>query len=128
MVFNFRDPIPAEPHLLLTDQPMNQINDLIGQVHIIRKHQILLMVLDFVVNLLITIRRKRGIADQHLIQDDSDGPPIHGLSVSRLSQHFRRDVVGCAHCAVGQLPVSLVPPFDFGQVFQVDFRFGEGEL
>ena len=53
----------------------------------------MLPVHDFLVGVLRRLGAERGVADQHLVHDDAQAPPVAGGRVSGLKEYFRRDVV-----------------------------------
>ncbi len=44
---------------------------------------------------------KGGLPDEHLVQQDSQGPPVHALPVPLVEEHLRGDVLGRAAESVG---------------------------
>lgn len=70
-------------------------------MHLGRKIQVLLMMLNFVVNLLVIFASKGCVANKHLVYNDSQRPPIYQLSITHSSQHLRRNVIWSAHCTIG---------------------------
>ena len=53
------------------------------------------------------LREEGRVAHQHLVEDDSQGPPVNGLVVALLLEHLRGNVVGGPHGAERELPVPL---------------------
>lgn len=61
---------------------------------------------------MLRFRRRAGqkgrLADQHLVQDDADAPPVAQLRVAAALQHFRRNVVGRPDQRVGQTALVVL--------------------
>ena len=51
------------------------------------------------------------VAHEHLVEDDSDRPPVDGFVVALSLEDFRSNVIWCSDCAVRELPVPLEQRF-----------------
>lgn len=64
-----------------------------------------LALLDEVVHLVLVAVEERGDAHDHLVNQDTKRPPVHGVVVSVTNQHLGRKVLGSAAETVGKLTV-----------------------
>lgn len=51
-------------------------------------------------------------ADDHLIDEDAEGPPVQGMVMAGTKNHLRRQVLRCAAEGVRLLPLRI---FDLGE-------------
>lgn len=72
MSLDFKHSISAKSNLLISEEATDKINYFLGKIDFSRKMQELFMVLNFVINFFIIVRRKRGIANKHFIKHDSN--------------------------------------------------------
>ena len=49
---------------------------------------------------------ERRVADEHLVDENAEAPPVHALAVPRPTHHLRREVLGRA----AQRPRSVLDP------------------
>lgn len=86
-----------------------------------RKVQIPLPIYDLPVCIVRLLCAERRPADQTLEHDRAYTPPIAPEIVTLSTKNLRRDVVGRAHCRVGELTPRLAPSVDLVAI-------GDGEL
>ena len=82
MALDLISAIPAQPCLAVSQQPADEVDHLERNGDLRWKVEELLMVFDLVVYLLVVLGSEGSIADQHFVDYDSQGPPIHQLSVT----------------------------------------------
>lgn len=82
VILDFLSPVPAQPNLAVRQQPADEVNHLKRNRDLRWKIQELLVILNFIVNFLVVLRGKGSVAYQHLVDDHSQGPPIHQLGVT----------------------------------------------
>lgn len=68
--------------MAVSQQPADEVDHLERNGDLRWKIEELLMVFDLVIYLLVVLGSEGSVADQHFVNNDSQGPPIHQLSVA----------------------------------------------
>ena len=76
---------------------LNQISGLIRNGYFGRENERLPPSHDFAVSFGGIFRAKRWIADEHLVHDHAQRPPIARRRIPGLHEHLGSDVIRCAH-------------------------------
>ena len=72
-------------------------------MHVLRDVEVLGEVYNFLAGESGWLWVEGGVSSEHFVQNNSDGPVVHGLGVAFLLENFRGDVVGSPNCAECQL-------------------------
>lgn len=75
------------------NSPAYQIFSLSTQMHVVRDHEVMRPIDDFLIGLVRGLRTEGRISDETLKHDRAQGPPIALVSVSFLQENFGGDVI-----------------------------------
>ena len=89
---------PRDPPVC--EEAADEVLGVVGQFHVIRELEGVLVVHDLAVGADQTLGVEGRVADQHLVEDHADRPPVALAAVNAVTalrlEHLRRDVVRCA--------------------------------
>lgn len=72
----------TQPIVLAGQKLTDEVDHIEGNRYLWRKIQVLIIPFDFEVNLLVILRRKWSITYEHLVDYNSQSPPIDHLSIA----------------------------------------------
>lgn len=102
-------PLRSQPAVALATKPGDRVPSLFGDGHFRREDERFPPSHDFPVRVLGVLAAERGVADQHLVHNDPQAPPIACGAIARLEEHFRRDVIRRAHRGIRERSPVLLP-------------------